>query len=61
MVLDGKASHEYPINAGVSQGSIFGLTYFLQCINDLPGYFISNIAMQMILLSTKCDQASDLR
>ena len=31
MVLDGKSSQEYPVNAGVTQGSILGLTLFLHC------------------------------
>ena len=30
MVLDGKSSQEYLVNAGVPQGSILGLTLFLQ-------------------------------
>ena len=34
MVLDRKCSQEYPVNAGVPQGS--GLPPFLLYINDLP-------------------------
>ena len=60
VVLDGKFSQEYPVNAGVSQGSIHGLTLFLLYINDLPDDVICNIAIYDTTLYSKCDWASDL-
>ena len=45
VVLNGKSSQEYPVNAEVPQGSILGPTLFLLYINDLPDDVICNIAI----------------
>ena len=62
VVLDGKSSQEYPVNAGVPQGSILGLKLFLLYINDLPDDVICNIAIYADdnTLYSKFDQTSDL-
>ena len=62
VVLNGKSSQEYPVNAGFPQGSILGPTLFLLYINDLPDDVICNITIYAddTTLYSKCDQASGL-
>ena len=57
MVMKETSSQEYSFNAGVTQGSILGLTPFLLYINDLPDDVICNIAIYAddTLLYSKCD------
>ena len=61
VVVDEKSSQEYPVNTGVSQGSILDLTLILLYIDDLSDV-ICNIAIHAgdTTRYSKFDRASDL-
>ena len=60
VVLCGKLSKEYPVNAGVLQGTILVLHFsYYTLMTFLMMLSVILLSMLMILLS-KCDQASDL-
>ena len=61
MVLHGKSSQEYPVNAGIPKGSILGSTICLLYINDLPDVICHiTICADNATFYSRCNQASDL-
>ena len=62
VVTSRKSSQEYPVNAGVPQGSLLGCNVFLLYFNEHPGDIVCNIAIYVCdtTLYSKYDKASDL-
>ena len=54
LVVDGKSSQEYPVNAGVTQDSIFDTSLSLFYINDLPIDVICKILICADRTRVKC-------
>ena len=59
-VKDGKSSQEYSVNVGVPQGSILGSTFSLLYIMTFLTMLSVILLSMLIILLSKCDQASDL-
>ena len=55
-----EVSQEYPVNAGVPQGSILGSKIFLLYINDLPHVICDITIYADDTLCSKCDHTSYL-
>ena len=53
--MEKMSSQEYPLNAGVPQGSIFGHAFFLLYINDFPDNVLCDIYADDTSLYSKCD------
>ena len=45
VILDGKSTQEYPVNTGLSQGSILGPTHFPLYFKNLPDDVPCNIGI----------------
>ena len=61
VVLDGKSSQQFPVNAGVPQASILVLNFSYDTLMTfLMMLYVILLPLLMITLYSKCDQASEL-
>ena len=58
--LDGKSSQEYPVNAGVPQGSIIGAALLHYILLTVLMISVILVSILVILLSTLSDQTLEL-